>query len=151
MRPIFMKLMNYENLNIENLISNYKFYVKSLDKYKLKEILINSYKEIAEEEKDKFKASRPSIISSEDNYIINVRMVDYTLHRNGSYSYPDGYSVNTKNIGLVLDKEFNVIQSKNFLPDFNEACRIRGLEDVKIINCGENIGYISTKQSDTTK
>jgi len=51
----------------------------------------------------------------------------------------------------VLDKEFNVIQSKNFLPDFNQDCRIRGLEDVKIINCGENIGYISTKQSDTTK
>jgi tetratricopeptide (TPR) repeat protein len=151
MRPIFMKLMNYENLNIENLISNYKFYVKSLDKYKLNEILINSYKEIAEEEKDKFKASTPSIISSEDNYIINVRMVDYTLHQNGSYSYSDSHNVNTKNIGLMLDKEFNVIQSKKFLPDFNKNCRIRGLEDVKIINCGENIGYISTKQSDITK
>ena len=151
MRPIFMKLMNVSSSSMGNLLSNYKFYVKSLDTYKINEINMSSYKEIADEEKDNFKATTPSIISNEDNYIINVRMVDYTLHRNGSYSYPDGYSVNTKNIGLVLDKEFNVIQSKNFLPDFNKDCRIRGLEDVKIINCGENIGYISTKQSDTTE
>ena len=151
MRPIFMKLMNVSSSSMGNLLSNYKFYVKSLDTYKINEINLSLYKEIADEEKDNFKATTPSIISNEDNYIINVRMVDYTLHRNGSYSYPDGYSVNTKNIGLVLDKEFNVIQSKNFLPDFNKDCRIRGLEDVKIINCGENIGYISTKQSDTTE
>ena len=50
-----------------------------------------------------------------------------------------------------MDKEFNIIQYRHFLPTFNDNCRIRGLEDVKIINCGENIGYISTKQSDTTK
>ena len=69
---------------------------------------------------------------------------------NGSYSYPDGYSVNTKNIALVMDKDFNVIDCKKFDPGFNKECRIRGLEDVKIIDAGENIGYISTKQSDTT-
>ncbi len=151
MRPIFMKLLNISTSSMPNLLSNYKFYVKSLDNYKINEINMSSYKQIADEEKDNFKASTPSIISCEDHYIINVRMVDYSLKQDGSYIYPDGYSVNTKNIGLTLDKEFNVIQSKNFLPDFNKDCRIRGLEDVKIINCGENIGYISTKQSDITK
>jgi len=148
MRPIFMKLMNYENLNIQNLISNYKFYVKSLDKYKLNEILINSYKEVQEQTKDDFTASTPSIIQYKDGYLTNVRLVDFILNGDGSYTYSDGYSVNTKNMALIMDKNFEVIDSHVFNPQLNTECRVRGLEDVKIVDCGENIGYISTKQSD---
>ena len=42
-------------------------------------------------------------------------MVDYFLHSNGEYSLSDERSVNTKNVGLVLDNEFNVLQSTNFI------------------------------------
>jgi len=49
-----------------------------------------------------------------------------------------------------MDRNFNVINCKKFAPGFNKECRIRGLEDVKIIDTGENIVYISTKQSDIT-
>jgi tetratricopeptide (TPR) repeat protein len=150
MRPIFMKLMNIDALNMDNILANYKFYVKTLKKYEQKEVVLNLFAEISGEEKDSFKATTPSIIAYNDGYLTNVRIVDYTLHLNGSYSYPDGYSVNTKNIALVMDKDFNVTDSHVFVPEFNTECRIRGLEDVKIIDCGENIGYISTKQSDTT-
>ena len=148
MRPIFMKLMNIDALNMDNLLANYKFYVKTLKQYEQKEVVLNLCKEV--ETKGDFKATTPSIIAYNDGYLTNVRLVDYTLHLNGSYSYPDGYSVNTKNIALVMDKDFNVINCKKFDPGFNKECRIRGLEDVKIIDTGENIGYISTKQSDTT-
>jgi tetratricopeptide (TPR) repeat protein len=150
MRPIFMKLMNIDALNMDNLLANYKFYVKTLKKYEQKEVVLNLCKEVQEETKGDFKATTPSIIAYNDGYLTNVRLVDYTLHLNGSYSYPDGYSVNTKNIALVMDKDFNVIDCKKFAPGFNKECRVRGLEDVKIIDTGENIGYISTKQSDTT-
>ena len=150
MRPIFMKLMNIDALNMDNLLANYKFYVKTLKKYEQKEVVLNLCKEVQEEEKDSFKATTPSIIAYNDGYLTNVRLVDYTLHLNGSYSYPDGYSVNTKNMALVMDKDFNVIDCKKFVPRFNKECQIRGLEDVKIIDTGENIVYISTKQSDTT-
>ncbi len=150
MRPIFMKLMNISALNMDNLLANYKFYVKTLKKYEQKEVVLNLCKEVQEETKGDFKATTPSIIAYNDGYLTNVRLVDYILHLNGSYSYPDGYSVNTKNIALVMDKDFNVIDCKKFAPGFNKECRVRGLEDVKIIDTGENIGYISTKQSDTT-
>ena len=150
MRPIFMKLMNIDALNMDNLLANYKFYVKTLKQYEQKEVVLNLCKEVQEETKGDFKATTPSIIAYNDGYLTNVRLVDYTLHLNGSYSYPDGYSVNTKNIALVMDKDFNVIDCKKFDPGFNKECRIRGLEDIKIIDTGENIGYISTKQSDTT-
>ena len=150
MRPIFMKLMNIDALNMDNLLANYKFYVKTLKQYEQKEVVLNLCKEVQEETKGDFKATTPSIIAYNDGYLTNVRLVDYTLHLNGSYSYPDGYSVNTKNIALVMDKDFNVIDCKKFDPGFNKECRIRGLEDIKIIDTGENIGYISTKQSDIT-
>ena len=150
MRPIFMKLMNIDALNMDNLLANYKFYVKTLKNYEQKEIVLNLCKEVQEEEKDSFKATTPSIIAYNDGYLTNVRLVDYTLHLNGSYSYPDGYSVNTKNIALVMDKDFEITDCKKFDPGFNKECRIRGLEDVKIIDTGENIVYISTKQSDIT-
>ena len=150
MRPIFMKLMNIDALNRDNLLANYKFYVKTLKKYEQKEVVLNLCKEVQEETNGDFKATTPSIIAYNDGYLTNVRLVDYTLHPNGSYSYPDGYSVNTKNIALVMDKDFNVINCKKFDPGFNKKCRIRGLEDVKIIDTGVNIGYISTKQSDIT-
>ena len=150
MRPIFMKLMNISALNMDNLLANYKFYVKTLKQYEQKEVVLNLCKEVQEETKGDFKATTPSIIAYNDGYLTNVRLVDYILHLNGSYSYPDGYSVNTKNIALVMDKDFNVIDCKKFAPGFNKECRVRGLEDVKIIDTGENIGYISTKQSDTT-
>ena len=148
MRPIFMKLMNIDALNTENLLANYKFYVKTLKKYEQKEVVLNVCKEVQEETKGDFKATTPSIIQYKDGYLTNVRLVDFTLYLNGSYSYPDGYNVNTKNMALVMDKDFNVTDSHVFAPEFNTECRIRGLEDVKIIDCGENIGYISTKQSD---
>ena len=150
MRPIFMKLMNISALNMDNLLANYKFYVKTLKQYEQKEVVLNLCKEVQDETKGDFKATTPSIIAYNDGYLTNVRLVDYILHLNGSYSYPDGYSVNTKNIALVMDKDFNVIDCKKFAPGFNKECRIRGLEDVKIIDTGGNIGYISTKQSDTT-
>ena len=148
MRPLFMKLMNIDALNMDNLLANYKFYVKTLKKYEQKEVVLNVCKEVQKQTTDDFKATTPSIIQYKDGYLTNVRLVDFTLYLNGSYSYPDGYSVNTKNIALVMDKDFNVIDSHVFAPEFNTECRIRGLEDVKIIDCGENIGYISTKQSD---
>jgi len=142
MRPLFMKLMNIGALNMDNLLGNYKFYVNTLKKYEQKEIVL------CKEVPDPFTATTPSIIAYNGGYLVNVRLVDFTLNENGSYSYPDGYSVNTKNMALIMDKDFNVTDSHNFAPEFNIECRIRGLEDVKIIDCGENIGYISTKQSD---
>jgi tetratricopeptide (TPR) repeat protein len=149
-RPIFMKLMNINKLNMDNLLSNYKFYVKTLKIYEQKEIVLNVCKEVQEETTDDFKATTPSIIQYKDGYLTNVRLVDFTLNLNGSYSYADGYSVNTKNMALVMDKDFNITDSHVFAPEFNTKCKIRGLEDVKIIDTGDNINYISTKQSDIT-
>lgn len=140
-RSIFMKLMNVRALDMNNLLSNYKFYVKTLKNYEKREIVLC-------EEDQNFKATTPSIIAYKDGYLTNVRLVDFTLKDDGSYCYMDGYSVNTKNMALIMDKDFNVISSHVFAPEFNIDCRIRGLEDVKIIDCGENICYISTKQSD---
>ncbi len=147
-RPLYMKLMNTSALTFNNLLQNYKFYVKPLTKYEKNTILLNTYKEVQEQTKETYKASTPSIIQYNDGYLANIRLVDFILNSDGSYTYPDGYSVNTKNMALIMDKNFEVIDSHVFKPEFNTNCRVRGLEDVKIIDCGENIGYISTKQSD---
>ena len=80
MRPIFMKLMNIDALNMDNLLANYKFYVKTLKQYEQKEVVLNLCKEVQEETKGDFKATTPSIIAYNDGYLTNVRLVDYTLH-----------------------------------------------------------------------
>ena len=148
MRPVYMKLMNVSALKFDNLLENYKFYVRPLTQYENRAILLNTYKEVQEQTKDTFKASTPSIIQYNDGYLANIRLVDFILNGDGSYTYSDGHSVNTKNMALIMNKNFEVIDSHAFNPQLNTKCRVRGLEDVKIIDCGENIGYISTKQSD---
>ena len=50
MRPIFMKLMNIDALNMDNLLANYKFYVKTLKNYEQKEVVLNLCKEVQEED-----------------------------------------------------------------------------------------------------
>ena len=78
--------------------------------------------------------------------MLNVRYVDYKLQRSGDYVYKDGSNVHTRNAYVLMDKNFNVKEKKLFDSVFDYSCRIRGVEDVRIVSHGEKIHYMGTYQ-----
>ena len=138
--PIFSKLFNLSTtLNTQHLLTNYKFYCPEIipeTKIDLNYFTID----------DNYVSSSPTIIEQQNNYIVNVRHVDYILSDDGNYTYQDGWSVNTRNAGALLDASFNIIQKTIFNDDYDMSCRIRGIEDLKIISHNNEIYYIGTSQ-----
>lgn len=138
----YMKIFNTKNnLDLNHILSNYKFYCKqlspntSIDMKELCPYLCPGYT-----------SSSPSIIPYKEGYLANIRFVDYKLERNGEYTYRDGQNVHTRNGYVQLNKNFEVVQSKLFEEHYDYTCRIRGIEDIKIIQHGEKIHYMGTYQ-----
>ena len=139
----YMKLFNTTtNLDTNHLLSNYKFYCKAITpskSYDLSQLFPYSHKN--------FISSSPSIIPYENGYLLNLRYVDYKLEKNGDYTYADDYHVQTRNVRIQLDNNYQLVERTEFPDYFIEECRIRGLEDIKIIQHDKKIHFISTCQN----
>jgi len=146
-RGIFKELIANPKAGYSNLISNYKFYCKSIESFKIKEIDI--YPLVKDYLDADYYSSSPCIIKDNDNFIINVRNVSYHLYDDGSYkeinSSKTKGNINTLNIFLKLDDKFNVIERKAFeIEDYNQN-RINGIEDIKLINHNGKVYFTGTK------
>jgi len=136
--PHFMKLFNTNhNLDTNHLLSNFVFYCKPI---------VHTISHNLNDTFENYKSSSPSIIPYKKGYLLNIRYVDYRLNKNGDYTYHDGYHVQTRNRAILMDDHFNITKSTHWNPAFDDECRIRGIEDVKIIECGEKIYFMGTKQ-----
>ena len=148
-RNIFFKLFNCDSMNFGNIISNYKFYSKSLDSCKISSIDIfnhNKITDLIDEKYKSFNVSTPSIIKYKDGYLANLRLVDYKIE-NGNYIYCNGEKgCKTKNIAIFFDNNFKFLKLHNYIPEYDSNCIINGLEDVRLFNFNGDIYYTSTKQ-----
>jgi len=147
-RVPFMKLLNTNHsLDNNHIISNYKFYSKSVKEFCTKEI--NLSKMMTDFDRNKhYVASSPSIIPHNSGYLLNVRYVNYHIEPNGCYTYRDGYNVCTNNVRAVMDPSFNIDSCEVWENDHVPTRRIRGIEDLKIIKNGQMIHFIGTSESD---
>jgi len=152
MIKVFMRVLNYplENNIRNNVLSNYKFYAKSLSDFKQLETdnvkmirngpCLNQYPDLF--------SSTPSICYSENNdkIYINTRLVNYFIDNKGSYLFKDinGILTNnnsnqiiTKNIVTTFDiTNEEWIKEKEFELDYNTKhdCIYEGLEDIRLLS-----------------
>ena len=143
-----MKVLNYSFLeeNIaKNVFSNYKFYANAIvdiknDLVHNKHIeLLNSIAiEIPEiQQSSYFKSSTPSIsTTSNDELIVNVRFVDYTINDKGGYE--NRGVISTKNVIAIFDiSNPNLwVKINEFVLNYDKSIDnlYVGLEDVRLFS-----------------
>lgn len=132
----FSKLILCEDINISNILHNYKFYTLKLS-------FINNYAFNSKFEYKNylFRSSTPSIIKYNNNYIMNIRYVNYYINNNGNYSSVDNIiSINRK---IVLSENFTILEEKYL--DFNLNNRkYEGIEDIKLLEIDNKILFCGT-------
>ena len=128
-----------------NLFSNMKFYKDVL----VPSQLINfdfSVEKYVGDKLIKFKSSSSCIIQNTVNneYLMNIRCVNYRIDDNGRYHDCDDHIISTNKI-VVLSKDFKILKEKLFDIDFCDR-RYIGIEDIKIFNdvTTNELNYIGT-------
>jgi hypothetical protein len=86
-----------------------------------------------------FKSSSTAIINYEDGFLLNVRLVNYSINKsNGSYDIKNNKgTVITKNMSLMYDSSFSVTEA-NILTENKEIpiyeSNIIGMEDIRLFS-----------------
>jgi tetratricopeptide (TPR) repeat protein len=151
--------LNKHKYLYDNVFSNMKFYMESL--FDHCQTTIISVDKCFEKEMEHYNASSPSLIRVSNNeYLMNVRYVNYTIDNRGGYHFP-GDTIKTENKLVRFDhsdNNFNVISSAfmcdKSVPNKKENNnKIIGLEDVRIFSLetsSEELGasHPTTKISD---
>ena len=140
----FVKLFNSPQLNLTNQFNNYRFY------YPVPVGIAVNFTTTHVLEGEEFLTSSPSILALGDNYIMNIRLVNYKIREDGTYTMKSK-SITTKNKLVVLNKAFEVIKPPLYpttdivargLP--NSPYKYTGIEDVKLANIEGKIHYTGT-------
>ena len=138
--------------NKQNVLSNYKFYVKKLSALGgVDTDFCGKTEKMIGGRMDSFISSSPCILRHSDGYLLNVRYVNYTIQPNGSYSFKhnDG-KITTLQLVLWLTNDLKVYKTKWMDQVLNENLRYQGVEDVKVFShCGELL-FLGTVEHPTT-
>lgn len=92
-----------------------------------------------------FNSSSATIINNphvDNRYILNVRIVNYSLNKNGSNSHNYDKTITLNKI-IVLDNFFNPVAEKNLKTEFNNES-YNGVEDVRLFSFNNKIYYIGS-------
>ena len=121
---------------INNVLSNTKFYkqllepMRMIDLTSIKHVLIGT-------DVIKMYSSSSSIIKVDNQYVMNVRMVNYLIDNNGNYHDCEKHII-TINKYVVLDSDFTIVKEQQFNQDYVDRKYI-GIEDIRIFNdCLDN-------------
>ena len=141
---------NLDKTIIKLTYSNLFFYLEktkvNFEKIRIKDPLnINS---------NEWNCMNPSIIEYEDNYVINLRVVNYKIfnncycHKKDNSNFSIEHPVSTRNILLYLNKNLEVINTNEIV--FNDTkyehipTHIIGYEDVRIINQNKQLYFFAS-------
>ena len=128
-----INILNYSNeaYIIKNLFTNMKFYKNILVPIQSINLSETLHYNITEEIKIKFVSSSSSIIKNiNNNYIMNIRYVNYMINSYGGY-YDCGDKLVTINKYLELDDNFNILDNKILNCEYNNN-RFIGIEDIRL-------------------
>jgi len=126
-----------------NVISNYKFYVKFLSSISYTKLMFEGAQTL-ENYSNEFIASTPSIVPYNNGYLLNMRYVNYTLNDNGAYTY--NYPITNINRKFQLDNGLNIISDEVFKTDLikNRRC---GIEELKLFNYNNQVLFTGIEYS----
>ena len=126
-----------EGYIINNILSNMKFYKDILKPIVTLDFTDKINHTIANKERA-FKTSSSCIIPNPgaDGYLMNIRMVNYTITPSGYYEDCEDYIISI-NKCVELTKNFKIINEKLIYSKFEEK-RYIGLEDVRIFKNEKN-------------
>ena len=134
-----------DSSEINNLLSNMKFYKKILEKTNMY-IMNNSVNHLINGEDINFTSSSSCLIKNPKNngYLMNVRYVNYYIENNGNYKNCEKHIISI-NKYIEFDNNFNVISQSWMDLNFDKRLYI-GVEDVKFYfdKYNEKLIYIGT-------
>lgn len=124
----------------ENMISNYKFYVKKLSDIAIYTHLFNDKLSLPES-KDELYPSYPSLIPSGDGYLMNLRYVNYLIEAAGNYKYKYPVLITNQSIILNYNLQPQSRHSYNCSRIVNNPHQ-RGIDELKLYTDQEKIMYL---------
>lgn len=137
--------------DINNLLSNLKFYNTTLKQTNVIKKMEDSITIKVNNDDIKFNSSSSCLIPytsdkySDAKYLMNVRYVNYTILPNGSYDFNGSNYIISQNKRVVLNNNFEVIDDFFYPLSFQDR-RYIGIEDVRIFstNNGDEPIFIGT-------
>jgi hypothetical protein len=138
-----IEMVNYYNNFEQNLYNNFQFYVQQIS---LKSNRILDFKEIGD-----YIPSSTSILKQYNNYVLNVRYVNYRIQPDGSYHamnngiLKDNNTVKTRQFTLLVDSDFkSLTELTEILPDFEKTynSRVQDIEDLRLYKYNNKIKWI---------
>jgi glycosyltransferase involved in cell wall biosynthesis len=135
----YLELIGIESLR-NNVLSNYKFYVKKLSAIGGVDYVFDGKAEkLVGGRLDSFTSSSPCIVPCGEGYMLNVRYVNYTIRGDGSYAFRhDDGKITTLQRVYWLNRDCSIVRS-TWIDDVQDPeLRYQGVEDVKIFShCGD--------------
>ena len=152
MRETFSNLLAKPNRFNQNVLSNYRFYCKSIKEAEIQNIDLEYFVDKSKG----YNNSSPAItVTPEGNYLVNVRKVSYKLLSNGGYTNFDGSNeidkFNTINTELLMDKDFNLLNRKDFVESKINQLPVNGLEDIRLLQTPEGVHFNANIWTDDGK
>jgi glycosyltransferase involved in cell wall biosynthesis len=130
-----------KNYARDNVLSNYKFYVKKLKD--LSGAVVHDFggqetKKIMGRD-DTFTSSSPCILACSEGYLMNVRYVNYKIRPDGGYDFKHGDGkITTLNKVYWLNRNLKTLKTQWIDQVQDESLRYQGVEDVKVFShCGD--------------
>jgi tetratricopeptide (TPR) repeat protein len=131
----------------DNVLSNYKFYVKKIASLGTVTDFCESVEKTVGGCTDSFKSSTPCIIPWNEGYMMNVRYVNYMINGGGGYNFKhDDGKIRTLNKTVWLNRNL-IIQKEHWLDAVHdETLRYQGIEDVKMFGHLDSLLCLGTCQ-----
>ncbi len=135
---VYRRLFNERNLNLKCQFSNYKFYAPVLET-EARDFTCRHEIDL-DGQKRPFYSSTPCIVATENGYLLNIRLVDYTITPNHTYTqFQNGTT--TVNKRVLLNREFEVVEEILFdgVERAGDGFRAAGVDDVRVFGnsfCG---------------
>lgn len=144
----FIKVFNNSNNSYirNNLLKNMKFYNSQLKSQKIIDFSKNINKKINDKITN-FNSSSSCLIKYNNEFIMNIRYVNYNINSKGEYLNCENGIVSLNEF-VLLDNNFNILERKMF--DFiDEKQQYKGIEDVRIFNFNDEIIFNGVKPNTT--
>ena len=144
---IFYKLLNKSYI-IENILSNYKFYILHLNQ-------VGKIISLDIETENGFVSSTPSLVKYLDTYYINIRQTNVLL-KHSTYHVQHKNEVTTNKI-IKTDLSFNTIEKYDIEPNNhlievdNPDKLFYGIQDIRLHYINDTLHYIGTISSMVNK
>ena len=137
------EMITYYNNYGSQIYNNFQFYIHPI---KIKANYMLDFKP-----KGDYIASSTSIIEQNNNYLLNIRYVNYRIQADGSYHamnngiLKNDNTVKSKQFAFLVDKEFKPLsQFTEMIPDFEKKynTHVQDIEDLRLYTCGGKIKWV---------